>query len=697
MKKYLMTGIAALALCVGFTSCSHDVEQLSQEEITELKAQQVVLDYQKAFVATFGQPAANHKWGFVDYSQTRTRAKSDYAGAKGTMQPMEWYQDTEDGWKWKTRPYVFPSAPESFPTTYAEGATYYASINQDFTGGNIWIDENNTGSINVRGIVNLYIVKSGTGEGNVTIAPTSWYVGNVPYGSTEKTRVYVCPGVDFVIPADAWGNLQANVEYYFAPGSSLTINQTLKLNGTCFYMANNTTTTATNLEVNNNGLFYNMGTANITSEVSVQNANSVIVNDGTLNAASLKTQGSGKFQNNAEVTISGKTIVNSNYNTWVNNGFYHTDDFEFTATSSNVINNCKLLVDDSFFMNCSDGSSIFQMEGGATSGASVVTTYFYGGGVYGGFNGGPYRIEMGSKSLFKVTETAYLNATASGTVSNGYGFFGVGSDYAVFQAKNITNAGNPGHGYVAYGGKLYVSAESHFAQGTAGAADGCSYICFFDGDNNQAFIYAPGFEEGLPNIQIAETTCNPGFNNTPSEWDLRIIAEDLNATAAEGDTEDSDWDFNDVVLDVKFLGDDNVRIRVTAAGATLPIRINGEDALEVHGLYGKPTNIMINTGAAAAGYPAQAYENKYPAAATFERNISGVDASYGANIKIEVQKNVNGEDKWLELTAKAGEPAAKMGVLPDYTYCPERTDIRTMYSGFVAWVTKQNTVYWWRQ
>ena len=182
----------------------------------------------------------------------------------------------------------------------------------------------------------------------------------------------------------------------------------------------------------------------------------------------------------------------------------------------------------------------------------------------------------------------------------------------------------------------------------------------------------------------------------PSEWDLRIIAEDLNATAQAGDTEDSDWDFNDVVLDVKFLGNDNVRIRVTAAGATLPIRINGEDALEVHGLYGKPTNIMINTGAAAAGYPAQAYENKYPAAATFERHISGVDADYGANIKIEVEKTINGEKTWIELTAKPGEPAAKMGVLPDYVYCNERQDIKSLYSGFVAWVATEDPVYWWR-
>ena len=141
-----------------------------------------------------------------------------------------------------------------------------------------------------------------------------------------------------------------------------------------------------------------------------------------------------------------------------------------------------------------------------------------------------------------------------------------------------------------------------------------------------------------------------------------------------------------------------MRIRVFAAGATLPIRINGEDALEVHGLYSQPTNIMINTGAAAAGYPSQAYESNgvYPSAAIFERTISGVDAAYGANIKIEVEKIVNGVKTWIELDAKAGEPAAKMGVLPDYTICTERQDITSKYSGFKAWVATQNPVCWWR-
>ena len=59
MKKYLMTGIAALAMCAAFTSCSKDTEF---EQITP--EQTVQANYDAAFIKAFGQPAANQTWGF---------------------------------------------------------------------------------------------------------------------------------------------------------------------------------------------------------------------------------------------------------------------------------------------------------------------------------------------------------------------------------------------------------------------------------------------------------------------------------------------------------------------------------------------------------------------------------------------------------------------------------------------------------
>ena len=72
MKKYLMSGIAAIAVCAAFTSCSK--ENLYDENQIQQNAELAVYNnYNEAFIKTFGKPAANHQWGFINYAQARTR------------------------------------------------------------------------------------------------------------------------------------------------------------------------------------------------------------------------------------------------------------------------------------------------------------------------------------------------------------------------------------------------------------------------------------------------------------------------------------------------------------------------------------------------------------------------------------------------------------------------------------------------
>ena len=66
MKKYLMTSVAALAMCAAFTSCSHDSEGYST--LQEAKTAQ----YEAAFREAYGPIASNQNWGFS--TSTRTRA-----------------------------------------------------------------------------------------------------------------------------------------------------------------------------------------------------------------------------------------------------------------------------------------------------------------------------------------------------------------------------------------------------------------------------------------------------------------------------------------------------------------------------------------------------------------------------------------------------------------------------------------------
>ena len=187
--------------------------------------------------------------------------------------------------------------------------------------------------------------------------------------------------------------------------------------------------------------------------------------------------------------------------------------------------------------------------------------------------------------------------------------------------------------------------------------------------------------------------------NKPSENVIRIMAEDLNAKANKQEDvieDDSDWDFNDVVLDVTFLGNNQVKIVVVAAGGTLPLRINGEDALEVHGLFNQPTGIMINTCRTEASQ--RKYPNHYNTTILpeFTRTIAGVDADGGRGIKLEVEKTLSdGTTQWFEMTARRGNPAAKFAVKPTVDFCEERQHITSKYSMFGQWVENAGDLVWW--
>lgn len=170
-----------------------------------------------------------------------------------------------------------------------------------------------------------------------------------------------------------------------------------------------------------------------------------------------------------------------------------------------------------------------------------------------------------------------------------------------------------------------------------------------------------------------------------SNYDIRIIGEDLSA-GEDG----NDFDFNDVVFDVKFTGDDAATICIVACGGTLPLKVAGQ---EVHGLFHQDTNIMINTNAADAGYPNQAYEQR-DNLPTFDIELTGVKAQKGKNIVIEVEKEVNGQKQWVELKANNGEPAAKIGVKPGFDYCNERQGISSKYPRFTQWVQNVDVVWY---
>ena len=177
--------------------------------------------------------------------------------------------------------------------------------------------------------------------------------------------------------------------------------------------------------------------------------------------------------------------------------------------------------------------------------------------------------------------------------------------------------------------------------------------------------------------------------NEPNPDDVCIIAEDLTVS------DDTDFDFNDVVFTVHYTSATTADVTLYAAGGTLPLKVAGE---EVHAKFDYPDADpvtgkykMINTGAKA--------DVNDVATVTFQ--VSGINKSNrGKDIAITVNKGTAEIPNWIELTANGGEPAAKLCVGVDFAtgkkWCDERVSIKDRYPRFSEWVLNDPTRVWWK-
>lgn len=439
---------------------------------------------------------------------------------------------------------------------------------------NHYIDASYEGDLNVWGVgteESGWVAEGGTlyVKGNCDFSNRSFYFA----GNSE---LYLVKGATLTLGENnGSGNLQGNTKIYIASGAKLIANGKLLLNNG-LHIYNHGTIETNQLSTNSNSVLVNSGTVTIATKISVENELSVIVNNGTITAADMNTAGSGKFQNNNTVTISGTTFVNSNENAWVNNGQFHTGNFLYNAASDDVINNCKLIVDEDFDMNLGDnpGNGNFKMD----AGASVVTKYFNGGGNWAksystgwsAFNGGPFYIYMGAGSMFDVTETATMNATKAD-----YGIYGPAEgDYAVFRAKKIV-AGKEGQCFeVTYGGRLYVATDDHFAFGYSdkdaeqqanGEVGVQPYYDLRAASGAQMTSY-----DGA-NVTLSDEGCGSSYSGEPDDEDRPETPLAYRYCFEDNFPDVGDYDFNDVVLTVTPTLDDKtltLKVSLDAVGAT---------------------------------------------------------------------------------------------------------------------------------
>ena len=649
MKKKCYLGMVVIvAIILGtitLSSCSNDKYSYNEERVEQNVNEQYAIAFEKAF----GKVAPNVDWGFSSkHANTRafTRAVGTYATFKGNLQPTITFPTDCDASNFLD---AVPAGVNKLPTWGAGAGSYF--IDGETQSVSTW-----------SGASKIYV----TGSVDLTTDDTD--AAHPKFAPDNRSEIYLLRGATLKL-ADLSATLFNVAAVYISEGATLETANLLKANNNT-KVYNHGTIKARTFEVNVSSFLYNVGTLDVGS-VNAEGENTRIVNDGNVTIAAV-TINAGAIQNNAEWHVTGTTQINSENSGWVNNGHWTTNDYAYIGGSDNVINNCFLEVTHDFEMNISSAQGSFKIDGGC----GVLTENFYGGRDSSSGNvSGPFKILMGQNAVFVVEKTAQFECGQAGNA--GYGIYGISPDgYAVFQAKDIVRdsyqASINSHGAITYGGNLYVSAETHFAQDS-----GNSFIYERDGFSIANNIFAAGFQSGKPNINIAASPCNPGFVGGSPLY--RVIAEDLSASEA------SDFDFNDVVFDVVKAEGGKTTLKLICAGGTLPLRVMG---IEVHGLFGETepsangTFSMFNTGSGPTVEPV-----------TFEINGEYTTPEQIKNITIDVFKN----NTWMELKATTGEAACKILVDDTFTPVQERRNIANENKKFTSYV--QGTFvddFWWK-
>jgi hypothetical protein len=635
------------------SSCSHDEYFYSEE-----KAEQTVYSkYATAFEKAFGKVGPNVDWGFSSKNAS-TRAKGDYT-SKGNLQPTITFPTDCAASNFLA---AVPEGVNKLPTWGAGAGSYY--IDAETQSVSTW-----------SGASKIYV----TGTVDLSVGDTD--AEHPKFAPDYRSEIYLLEGATLKLGEVSAINFNVDA-IYIAGGAKLETAGLLKANSSTKVYNHGTIKVGT-FEVNTSSFLYNVGTLEARS-VNAESNNSRIVNDATVNCTTT-TVNAGAVQNNDIWTVSGTTTVNSNNSGWVNNGKWKTYNYSYVGGSENVINNCYLWVTNDFEMNISSATGAFKID----TGGGVLTKNFYGGRDSStGANSGPFKIVMGQKAVFKVENIAQLEGGRN-DISDTYnkGIYGPTSgEYAVFQAKSIVRNAALANtwGAVTYGGHLYVSAESHFAQGNDGMS-AHTFICTKDGFTLKN-IYAAGdnnFSSGKPNITISKTECSPGFQGGDPLY--RVIAEDLSAS------EDGDFDFNDVVFDVVKAEGGYTTLKLICAGGTLPLRVRGAnqpEGVEIHSVFGQAAPDdngkyqMFNTGAGPT-----------VPEATFTVAGEYITPEQIKNIIIEVQK----DNVWMALPANRGQAACK--ILVDDTFKPVRerrniADENLRFTDYVQGAFVDD--FWWK-
>lgn len=476
-----------------------------------------------------------------------------------------------------------------------------------------------------------------------------------PGDGSDNVRFYILPGADVHFTESFNYQKANNFAMYIAEGAKVTFDKDMSANVVMYNRGE--------VVVNGiagpyaNGVIYNQGTVTCKNGLHVFNNNSEVINEGVMNVTdgNVTVEGSGHMWNatGGQMTVTEETLVNSNNCTWINDGHYHTGEYKYTAGSWNVINNCKLFVDNEFYITLGDGQGEFKLDG-----SIECNTFFHGTGI----------TRMAGKSVIKVAETLTCHADADGRY---YGFYGPDTDangYPVIQAKKITAYSLAQRRAITYRGYLIVATDDHWEQ--CDKSDG-NYPLWDQGANVKMSLKN---KDDITET-IEPTECNAGIKGKekieivePKQY-VYFAFEDLGTS--------DDFDFNDVVVRVSVPDANNQStVELCAIGGTLQQKVfldNVQLGQEVHnyGEFGANTNKVVDV-------PIAVLET-----ITVPQDVAVADL----NINIQVTRK---DGQVVTITGpQPGETPFRVTVMGDdegkWFWAKERKNISDAYNLFGQW------------
>ncbi len=715
MKKYLMTVMAAVALGGLFTGCSNDADLSDGNNSAEFN---IVQNYEKAFVTRFGQPHENQTWGFGEVvagtrsgntsgDYTAYPATHTYKDASGNviaganMNHNEWADPDKyyggwvvpdpltEGQKLRVQKYFQANpnlsyqdphyanffiqqvytggtdAPETGnkeSTAAANGTVHAGSTLNQLTVGQACshINDFNAGTCTTSSVLdNGSSVNNGTYHNDeitlmVNVDDTQCFGYHETGGSNVKGVINHNDKMALVSAAviDAWAAQNGN------PGEAVVDKWNRSFMGFDYELLpeediipeNPTYAKFTDVP-NNNNIFYAWDGTNVMVIGSVPEATESEEVDITATFA---------------LNPSAPSSINGSYDSNGNIVCEFTGQYDnrvtFTQDASNWCSYDKLVIEFAeasplnATITCNNGDGQIKVGDTEVEVATPSWSSFNGPTLYNsGIGVGTDPLSLTIKSVKLVKEASAPDTSGKYYDPNGY-LLGDNNKVMFYSSEN-TNM---------YGGIIINLSEDEMKITKDGKtclnlvkfkelADGGYHPISTDLKKWVKWQAACDgyYSDWIVTLTKAERIDTPPTPpDTPEGFVCRIIAEDLTIG------ENSDFDFNDVVFDVYSDG----KILVRACGGTLPLTVAG---VEVHGLFGKSTGTMINTGWDGVAID---YENTYREI-NYGSAIPNKDAAN--NIPVKVTKS-SGQ---ITLTAKKAKVASKVAVGSDYKWCSEREDI----------------------